>query len=41
MPWYKMVSCRVVDKRFEMSNLDLIKDTDKIIKLEEILSLME
>ena len=28
----------VVDKRFELSNLDLIKDIDRIIELEEILS---
>jgi hypothetical protein len=32
---------KVVDKRFEISNLDLIKDMDRIIKLEEILSIME
>jgi len=31
-----MVSGRVVDKRFEISNPDLIKDTDRINKLEEI-----
>jgi len=31
-----MVSGRVVDKRFEISNPDLIKDLDRIIKLEEI-----
>jgi hypothetical protein len=28
-----------VDKRFEISNLELIKDMDKIIKLEEVLSM--
>ena len=27
----------LVDKRFELSNLDLIKDMDSIIKLEEVL----
>jgi len=31
-----MVSGRVVDKRFEISNLDLIKDMDRIFKPEEI-----
>ncbi len=36
MPWHKMVTGRVVDKRFEISNLDLIKDMYRIIKLEEI-----
>jgi hypothetical protein len=36
MPWHKMVSVRVVDKRFEISNLDLIKDMDRIFKPEEI-----
>jgi len=35
-----MVSCRVEDKRFEISNLDFIKDMDRIIKLVEILSIM-
>jgi hypothetical protein len=32
-----MVSCRVAGKRSEISNLDLIKDIDRIIKPEEIL----
>jgi hypothetical protein len=41
MPWHKMVSGRVVDKRFEISNLDLIKEMDRIIKPGEILSIME
>jgi len=36
-----MVSGRVVDNRFEISNPDLIKDMDRIIKPEEILSIME
>ena len=29
----------LVDKRFEISNLDLIRDMDSIIKLEEVLSI--
>jgi len=36
-----MVSSRVADKSFELSNLDLIKDMDRIIKLEGILSIRE
>jgi hypothetical protein len=36
-----MVSGRVVDRRFEISNLDLIKDMDRINKPEEVLSIME
>lgn len=36
MPWHKMVRGRVVEKRSEISNLDLKKDIDRIIKLEEI-----
>jgi len=28
---------RGVDKRFEISNLDLIRDMERIIKLEEVL----
>ncbi len=36
-----MVSGRIVDKRFEIANLELIRDMDRIIKLEEILSIIE
>ena len=32
---------RVADKSFEISNLDLIKDLERIIKLEGILSIRE
>jgi len=36
-----MVIFRVIEKRSEISNLNLIKDIDRIIKPEEILSIME
>ncbi len=29
-----------VDKEFEISNLEMIRDMDKIIKLEELLSIL-
>jgi len=31
----------LVDKRFEISNLDLIRDIDRIIKLEEVLFIIK
>jgi hypothetical protein len=31
----------VLDKEFEISNLDLIKDIDKIVKLVEVLNILK
>jgi hypothetical protein len=38
---YRLLSFLLVEKRIEISNLDLMMDMDRIIKLEEILSAVE
>jgi hypothetical protein len=38
---YRLPTLGFVDKRFEISNLDLIRDMNSVIKLEEVLSIMK